>query len=293
MLGPPDLVPLTGPLAAVETIYRVPTGRIAYAHARIIHVMSGRTHIETAHGAHIALAGDTLVIGSGAWCAIQPNPWVRSWTIYVDEALLREHMRWAVPEDAPLTQGVPPSSWDGAPICLRLPPSVLLRLEPILRRMSVTNAAESHLAGARIMALFADAVVVVIPELLADIEPHRDPRRVDRVRRASPPLVRSEVRKAVSMFEEQLAHPWRVAEVASEVALSRSQLDRLFRRHLGLPPIRMLIELRLTEFTRLIEETGLTITEAARSVGWNDPRVATIRFQRRYGIPPSRYRKGN
>lgn len=107
MLGPPDLVPLTGPLAAVETIYRVPTGRIAYAHARIIHVMSGRTHIETAHGAHIALAGDTLVIGSGAWCAIQPNPWVRSWTIYVDEALLREHMRWAVPEDAPLTQGVP------------------------------------------------------------------------------------------------------------------------------------------------------------------------------------------
>lgn len=55
----------------------------------------------------------------------------------------------------------------------------------------------------------------------------------------------------------------------------------------------MLIELRLTEFTRLIEETGLTITEAARSVGWNDPRVATIRFQRRYGITPSRYRKGN
>ncbi|GAA2583950.1 hypothetical protein GCM10009862_23810 [Microbacterium binotii] len=55
----------------------------------------------------------------------------------------------------------------------------------------------------------------------------------------------------------------------------------------------MLIELRLTEFTRLIEETDLTITEAARSVGWNDPRVATIRFQRRYGITPSRYRKGN
>ena len=82
-------------------------------------------------------------------------------------------------------------------------------------------------------------------------------------------------------------------ELATAVALSRSQLTRLSHRHLGATPLQMQAELRVTEFTRLIEETELTITEAARRVGWNDPRVATIRFQRRYGVTPSHYRKGS
>lgn len=97
----------------------------------------------------------------------------------------------------------------------------------------------------------------------------------------------------MALIEERLSYPWRMNELATAVALSRSQLTRLSHRHLGATPLQMQAELRVTEFTRLIEETELTITEAARRVGWNDPRVATIRFQRRYGVTPSHYRKGS
>ena len=139
---------------------------------------------------------------------------MRSWTVYVDEAFFREHMRWAIPEHAPLVQGVPPGSWDGRPLHLRPGSARLALLEPILRRMSLT------------------------------------------------------------------------------IALSTSQLTRLSPRHFGATPLQMQAELRVTEFTRFIEETDLTTTEAARRVGWNDPRIATIRLQGRSGVTPSRYRKG-
>ena len=56
------------------------------------------------------------------------------------------------------------------------------------------------------------------------------------------------------------------------------------------PPMRYLTEIRLTEFTRLIDETDWTVARAAGAVGWRDPRVASRWFSRRYGITPSQYR---
>ena len=55
--------------------------------------------------------------------------------------------------------------------------------------------------------------------------------------------------------------------------------------------MRLLTELRVTEFARLIEETDLSATRAAKDVGWNDPRVASHWFRRRYGLTPTQYRR--
>ncbi len=287
-----DLAPLTGPLAAVETVACSSTEPVAHAGVKIIHVMNGRARYTTELEELALSRGDVLVLAAGQVSATTPDPWLRTWTIYVDEAFFRQHMRWAIPEDAPLAQGVPPSSWDGTPLHLKLDQVRLTRLEPILRRMSLTTAADSYAAAASALSLFAQAVEVVTPMFLATGKPPRDPRTRDRVRRAGKPPVRTEVRATMELIEERLAYPWRMSELASAVALSRSQLTRLSHKHLGATPLQMQAELRVTEFTRLIEETHLTITEAARRVGWNDPRVATIRFMRRYGVTPSHYRKG-
>ncbi|MGO2751396.1 MAG: helix-turn-helix domain-containing protein [Pseudoclavibacter sp.] len=254
--------------------------------------MNGRARIETARGELSLSRGDVLIIAAGSASATKPDPWLRSWTVYIDETFFRQHMRWAIPANVPLVQGVSPSSWDGSPLLLRLDPIMLARLEPILRRMSLITAADSYAAVASVLALFAQAVEVVAPAFVATGSPPRDPRRHDRVQRASTPPVRAEVLAAIAMIEERLAYPWRMGELATAVALSRSQLTRLSHRHLGATPLQMQAELRVTEFTRLITETDLTIAEAARRIGWNDPRVATIRFQRRFGVTPSRYRRG-
>lgn len=274
---------MTGPLAAVETVVHVPTGPVAHAAAKIIHAMNVRAWIETAAGMQTVTRGDVLVLATGSASSTTPNPWLRSWIVYVDEGFLRQHMRWAIPEHAPLVQGVPPTSWDGSPLRLRLDPARLSRLEPILRRMSLTNAADSYTAASTAIALFAQAVEIVTPAFLANGKPLHDPRRRDRVRRAGTPPVRAEVRAAMAMIEERLAYPWRMSDLASAVALSSSQLTRLSHRLLGATPLQMQAELRVTEFTRLIEETDLTITVAARSGRMerpergDDPIPATLR----------------
>lgn len=289
---PRDLAPFTGPLAVVETVSRNPTGPVSHSGVKVIHIMNGRARFETASGAWTMTRGDALVLAANSTSSTTPEPWLRSWTIYVDAGFFLDHMRWAIPEHTPLAQGVPPATWDGSPIHLRLDPIRLTRLEPILRRMSLAAESDSYAAASALIALFAQAVEVVVPAFLAGGKPANDPRRRDRVRRAGRPPIRAEVHTAMALVEERLAYPWRMNELASAVALSKSQLTRLSHRHLGATPLQMQAELRVTEFTRLIEETNLTITEAARRVGWNDPRVATIRFQRRYGVTPSRYRRG-
>lgn len=277
----PDLAPLTGPLTVIETVHRVAVGPVAFAHAQVVHVMSGRARVETPNGSRVLSAGDVLVLAAATPCSARPDPWVRAWTIYLDESFLRQHMRWALPEHLSLSQGVPPSRWDGSPLHLRLDPMRMSRLEPILRRMSVTAASGSLAVTARMMALFAQTVDIVVPAILAYVQPKGDAREHGRVARAIAPPVRAEVRQALRLLEERLAHSWRMSELTAAVCLSGSQLTRLFNRHLGVPPIRMLIELRLTEFARLVEETDLPVGVAARQVGWSDPGVATNRFRSR------------
>ncbi|MFF2267410.1 helix-turn-helix transcriptional regulator [Cellulosimicrobium cellulans] len=83
---------------------------------------------------------------------------------------------------------------------------------------------------------------------------------------------------------------WDLPTLARAATMSRAHLTRLFARHVGIAPMRYLAEIRLTEFARLVEETDLSIGQAARMVGWADPRVASARFYRRFGLTPSRFR---
>ncbi|WP_169516540.1 helix-turn-helix transcriptional regulator [Gulosibacter molinativorax] len=98
------------------------------------------------------------------------------------------------------------------------------------------------------------------------------------------------VGRAVWLLKERMDEPWTVASLAQSVAVSRAHLTRLFAAHTGLSPIRFLTEVRLTEFTRLIEETELSVTHAAQKVGWPDPRIASAWFSRRFGLTPLQYR---
>lgn len=286
-----DLASLTGPLAVVETVQRAPSGPVAHTHAKVIHVVAGRTRIETPDGVQVVTAGDVVNIAAGSPCSVRPDPWVRSWTLYLDETFFRTYMRWAIPDDDPALE-TPRSSRGLRPSHVHLSTETLLKLEPIWRRMSMTTGADSYSAASAIMMLFAQAVGIVVPELLPTAKLSHDTRRSERVRRSGRPPIRPEVSKAVALLEEQLTHQWRLPELAAAVALSTSQLNRLFQHYLGTPPIRMLAELRVTEFTRLLEETNLAIGAAAKQVGWNDSRLASKRFQHRYGVSPRSYRYG-
>lgn len=240
------------------------------------------------------MPGSSLAIGAGRWCQMMPRERVRMWVIHLDEHFLRTQMAWFLPDKSRINQGLHPDDWDGHPLLLRPGLPLLHRIEPIWRQLSVLRDCTSapELAAIRTVELFAQWVSLVAHTFLS---PHAESDGEDGEwrpvsRRAADLTTVGSVGRATALLREHMERPWTVAELSREVALSRTHLTRLFSLHTGVAPMRYLTEIRLTEFTRLIEETDLSVGSAASQVGWSDARVASTWFRRRHGTTPSRYR---
>ncbi len=284
-------------IRAIESTRTLPTNRAVFSDAKIVHVLEGSAEVETADGALLLTPGGSLAIGPDRWCLMRPRSETRLWTVYADESFLRAQMGWLLPDRTRVQRGFHPDDWDGSPLLLSPGVSTLRLVEPLWRQMSVlhdgTHAPE--VAAARTIELFARWVGIVAPTFLT---PEVATVRVDlaestlrRIRgRLTDTATLGHLGRAVRLLRERMNEPWTVAALAEEVALSRAHLTRLFALRTGIAPIRFLTEVRLTEFTRLIEETELSVAHAAHTVGWIDPRIASSWFCRRFGVTPSQYR---
>jgi AraC-like DNA-binding protein len=79
--------------------------------------------------------------------------------------------------------------------------------------------------------------------------------------------------------------------LASFAGLSASHLSAEFRKHLGTPPMRYLLESRLTRAAYLLADVNMSISEVAREVGFRDPLYFSRRFRKRFGLSPRPYRR--
>lgn len=76
---------------------------------------------------------------------------------------------------------------------------------------------------------------------------------------------------AVRMIYNSPAHPWTVAQLATEVGLSRASLACRFTDVVGEPPMRFLTNWRITLAADLLTEPGVTIGAVADQVGYSTP----------------------
>lgn len=291
-VGPVQLGQL---LTAVESVRTERTHRAVFSHAKIIHVVEGAVDVETSSSAHRLTPGMSLALGSARWCRLWPRARVRLWTVYVDENFLRTQMAWFLPDPTRVQVGLHPDEWDGRPMVLTPGLSAMRLLEPVWRQMSVlddgTHTPEA--VAIRTVELFARWVSLIVPIFLS---PETRGLKLTRLQvpvngRLTDFGMVGHVGRSTQILRERMNEPWTVGKLASAVALSRTHLTRLFVTYTGVPPMRFLTEIRLTEFTRLIEETELSVAAAARTVGWNDPRVGSAWFYRRFGMTPSLYRR--
>lgn len=282
-------------LAAVESTRTEPIRRAVFDHAKIVHVMEGRIRLETESGSYELLPGNAVALGAGHWCSMRPLQFSRLWTVYIDENFLRAQMRWILPDPSRVHPRVHPDSWDGSALVLRPGLTTLRRNEPVWRQISVIDySGTTELITSRLIALFTQTIELGLPSVLIE-QSENDASALARfdfpVRGTLTNTTPThQVRRAVELLRRRMAEPWTMPRLAVEVATSTSHLTRLFSEQVGVAPMRFLIEVRLTEFTRLIEETELSISSAAREVGWVDARVAARWFRRRFGSTPSEYR---
>jgi LacI family transcriptional regulator len=100
-----------------------------------------------------------------------------------------------------------------------------------------------------------------------------------------------EVVAAVAIVRERAFMGLSVDELVSELAISRSSLERKFRKYLGHSPQ---IEIRKTQVKRikeLLSETEMNLSAIAHATGFEHTEYMTVVFKRLVGEAPSEYRK--
>jgi AraC-like DNA-binding protein len=102
----------------------------------------------------------------------------------------------------------------------------------------------------------------------------------------------SRLLKVLSMMREDLARPWTLDELARESHLGIAHFSELCRRQTGMPPLGLLIRLRLQRAMDLLQQGNHNVAEAAAMVGYDDPFYFSRLFRKHMGLPPSACRQG-
>jgi AraC-like DNA-binding protein len=95
---------------------------------------------------------------------------------------------------------------------------------------------------------------------------------------------------ALRLMHADPAHPWTVAELASETGVSRAALARRFHELVGEPPMAFLTGWRLTLAADLLREPGATVGSVAAQVGYGSGFALSAAFKRVRGMSPQAFR---
>ena len=89
-------------------------------------------------------------------------------------------------------------------------------------------------------------------------------------------------------MEANIEEPMGLDELSRHVGLSRRQVERLFKAHLGCVPTRYYMRLRLETARRLMLQTNLPALDIALACGFVSAPHFTKCYRSVYGLPPVR-----
>ncbi|MHB1684381.1 MAG: bifunctional transcriptional activator/DNA repair enzyme AdaA [Bacilli bacterium] len=98
------------------------------------------------------------------------------------------------------------------------------------------------------------------------------------------------VHKTKEYIEEHYSEPLTLGGIAKALHISQYHLHHVFKRLTGLTPVEYLLQTRLAEANRLLEETNLNVTEVAVSVGFVSVAHFSTVFRKQLGQSPSAHR---
>ncbi|ROO00524.1 AraC family transcriptional regulator [Pseudomonas moraviensis] len=124
-------------------------------------------------------------------------------------------------------------------------------------------------------------------------------RRVHQPARGKPAMTADGVRPAaiprplniaIDLMENNIEEPMEIDAIASQVGVSRRQLERRFARYLNAAPNRYYLELRLTRARQLIVQSDRSMTDVALATGFVSYPHFYKRFKDLFGLPPMTFR---
>jgi LacI family transcriptional regulator len=99
------------------------------------------------------------------------------------------------------------------------------------------------------------------------------------------------VASATRYMREQALHGCKVSDVLRRVNLSRSALEKRFRRYLNRSPKEEIRRIQIERIQQLLGETEFTLEHVAELTGFEHPEYMSVFFKRETGYTPGQYRK--
>lgn len=264
---------------AIRPAVVVVTGESVIADSvKVLFVTDGWAVATHVHGSLPLGPGNILVVPSRVEHAISSVGFMEGVAIFLRPDFLDVHLRW-LPSTHPLMQKLR-RAHTGAPT-VGVVDTGLHGIHELRAKLSVLAA----LAGVpssefAVLARVAD----VFDQVAFLVSRNRGIGATDVVHR--PVIPHAPVVAAARALHEDLGHAWTVTELAQTVAMSPSQLSRLFRHDLGVSPAAYLWSARTDRMAELLSASDVTVTEASRAVGWGRGSASGRAFKRRYGMSP-------
>lgn len=150
-------------------------------------------------------------------------------------------------------------------------------------RFSVADANSSHAGGEAVLAKLSEALFVEILRRYIALLPKEQTGWLAGARDP-------EVSNALALMHRRPAHPWTIADLATEAGISRSVLAERFRQYLGEPPMAYLTRWRLQLGAQMLNSTSYSVAQIAAEVGYESEPAFNRAFKRQFNLPPARFR---
>ncbi|MBZ0124119.1 MAG: helix-turn-helix domain-containing protein, partial [Roseovarius sp.] len=96
--------------------------------------------------------------------------------------------------------------------------------------------------------------------------------------------------QAARIMAREIENPLCATRIAEDCGISVRQLERLFRKHLGVSPMQYYSSLKVERALELVSQTDLALHEIAFACGFASPAALARKFRRTFGITPSQWR---
>ena len=217
-------------------------------------------------------AGDAFLLRPGAWHAYFACENLEVFNCYFAPELLRYELSWTLNDPA-----LGHLLWMGTRagthglVSAFLEPAALFEAEVQLQALSTASALSERIAR---LLLFLGPLAHALPDNSRNATFNSHPV----------------VLRGVQMLEAQPFRQWSLVELADALHVAPSYLSRLFRQHLGLPPMAYLAHWRAERAAALLLGTTRPISDIAEEIGWGDPNYFSRRFKQHFGVSASAYR---
>lgn len=100
----------------------------------------------------------------------------------------------------------------------------------------------------------------------------------------------SYVTQAVDYISSHYMHNITVSDVAAQIGISGTYLNRLFKQTYNLPAQEFLMDFRMRKAAHLLVNTTQPVKEISLNIGYRDPLVFSKAFKKRFDVSPQNYR---